>query len=154
MKRLALAIAAMCAFAPVIQAVDLTSYDKPRLPMGSTQFKSYRQILPQAISGSLTAVVTQLVGCSNAVTGGIAPVMTAGCGVYIDNLTVSCPTGSAGTVLVQDLQATPIALVPTISTAANTIYVLPFIWYWAPGGFKIQQVSGSGCTFYASWGVA
>lgn len=149
MKRIVAVFLLLCS--PVF--ADLTAYDAPRATGSTPPFRLYKQILPVAVPTSLTAVVTQVSGCTSAVTGGTAAAMASGCGVYINTLVISCPTGSAGTLIVQDLQSTPILLVPTITNAANTIYTLPLPWYWAPGGFKIHQASGSGCTFYATWGV-
>lgn len=133
---------------------DLTAYDAPRASGSTPPFRQYKQILPVAVPTSLTAVVTQLTGCTSAITGGSAGTLVSGCGVYLNSLVISCPTGSAGTVIVQDFQSTPVLLIPTISVSANTTYTYAFNWYWAPGGFKIHQASGSGCTFAATWGVS
>ena len=149
MKRVFASLLIFCA--PIF--ADLTAYDAPKASGSTPPFRLYKQILPQAVPTSLTAVVTQLTGCTSAVTGGTAGTMAAGCGVYINTLVISCPTGSAGTLIVQDFQSTPVLLVPTITNTANTVYSLAFPWYWSPGGFKIHQASGSGCTFYATWGV-
>jgi hypothetical protein len=120
---------------------DLTAYDAPRASGNTPPFTRYKQVLPVAVPTSLTAVVTQLVGCTSAITGGTAGTLVSGCGVYINTLVISCPTSSAGTIIVQDFQSTPILLVPTIANTANTVYSLTFPWYWAPGGFKIQQAT-------------
>lgn len=149
MKRILASLMLLCS--PMY--ADLTAYDAPRASGSTPPFTKYKQVLPVAVPTSLTAVVTQLVGCTSAITGGTAGTLVSGCGVYINTLVISCPTGSAGTIIVQDFQSTPILLVPTIANTANTVYSLTFPWYWAPGGFKIQQATGSGCTFYATWGI-
>src|SRR5689334_21655949 len=51
---------------------------------------------------------------------------------WVFQITVSNNTGGAVTFLVQDQQATPLILVPTISVAANTVSIIPF-----PEGVKM-----------------
>ncbi len=149
MKRILATLLLFCS--PIF--ADLTVYDAPRATGSTPPFRQYKQILPQAVPTSLTAVVTQLTGCTNAITGGTAGTLVAGCGVYLNTLVISCPTGSAGTIIVQDFQSTPVLLIPTISVSANVTYTYAFNWYWALGGFKIHQATGTGCTFYATWGT-
>jgi hypothetical protein len=130
---------------------DLTNYPKAR--PANFQYGLYRQILPQPIPTSLSAVITQFTGCASA-QGGVAPTTLGNCGVFVDFIVVSCAAGAAGTVVVQDQQSTPRAIVPTVTIAASTVYLFNLTWAWAPGGVSVQQAGGTGCTFYMSWGQA
>jgi hypothetical protein len=100
---------------------DLTKYGKPN---GETEIK------PQAIPTSLTTVVTG--------------------DVHLTNLVIMVVSGSP-TVTVQDLQGTPVPLLPGVTTVNGTTYFLPpGVLYYCPGGFAITS-SGAGAYFYASW---
>ncbi len=102
-------------------SADFVFYAKPN---GGTEIK------PQAIPTSLTTVVTG--------------------DVHLSNLCIIVASG-APTVTVQDMQGTPIPILPGITTANGTFYYLPpGMLYWAVGGFKIQA-SGVGAYIYASW---
>lgn len=152
MKRFIQSLAVVCALSASLFGADMTSYPKPRSQNVPASFRLYQGILPQAVPTSLSPVVTQVSGCASA-QGGVALATGQTCGVYIDAIIISCPTGSAGTVIVQDQQSSPIATIPTIAVSANTAYLILLPWAWAPGGFQIRQITGSGCTFQASWGV-
>lgn len=152
MKRFIQILAVVCALSASLFGADLTSYPKPRPQNVPASFRLYNGILPQAVPTSLSPVVTQFSGCASA-QGGAALATGQTCGVYIDTIIISCPTGSAGTIIVQDQQSSPLPTVPTISVVANTVYMLTLNWAWQPGGFQIRQATGSGCVFSASWGV-
>ncbi len=70
---------------------------------------------------------------------------------YLKTVTVSNPTSGAITFTLADRQASPLAVLGTVSIAAYTSYVV--VWpagYWCPNGFTVTS-SGSGLTFYAGW---
>lgn len=108
---------------------DITTYNKASLT------GTYRQVKPQAVPTSLTAVV-------------------AGVDAYLDGIVIVIPAAAAAsgvTVTIQDGQGTPIPLIPAITTGGASVSVGSFPFgYWCPGGISIQA-SGAGTYFYASW---
>ncbi|HVZ39369.1 MAG TPA: hypothetical protein VHI13_08840 [Candidatus Kapabacteria bacterium] len=124
MKQIATVLFLFAVMAGPMPAQSPALYQKNEQP-GS----GYVQIKPQAVPTSLTAVAKS--------------------DAYLDQVVISC-TGTP-TVTLQDNQGTPVPLIPTLQTAAGTIYVMSFPrWYWTPGGFSISA-STSGCNWYASW---
>jgi hypothetical protein len=102
---------------------DLTTYKQPT--SGDAQVKA------QAIPTSTTIVTSD-----NA-------------DVY--GLVIMNTTASAITVTVADRQTSPIALMSSVSVAANSTYVLSFPWgYPMQNGFTVIA-SGAGATFHAKW---
>lgn len=63
---------------------------------------------------------------------------------WIFQITVANKTGTAATFLVQDISATPIVIIPTVSIGANTAYVVVFPHgYFADNGIKWQAGTAS-----------
>jgi hypothetical protein len=91
------------------------------------------QLKPQAVPTSTTIITAQ--------------------DAYLKGVTVSNPTAGAITFSLCDRQAAPICVLPAVSIAANTTYVI--VWpelrlYWCPFGFTATS-SGAGLTYYAGW---
>jgi hypothetical protein len=82
------------------------------------------------------------------------PTMTTtviGADAYLKTITVSNSTSGAIAFSVCDKQGSPICAVPAISVEANSVYVIPWpFYYWCPSGFTVLA-GGSGLTFYVSW---
>jgi hypothetical protein len=72
---------------------------------------------------------------------------------YLRSITVSNPTSSAITFLLADKQGTPIAAIPTVSVAGNSVFIA--VWpagpgYWCPAGFTIFA-GGAGLTLQGAF---
>jgi hypothetical protein len=72
---------------------------------------------------------------------------------YLKGFTISNPTSGAISFSLCDRQSVPVCLVPAVSVAANTAYII--VWpdgrlYWAPGGFTFLA-SGVGLTAQGSF---
>jgi hypothetical protein len=87
------------------------------------------QIKPQAMPTALTTV--------------------AAADAFLKGVTITNPTASAITALVEDAQGVPVPFLGTVSIAAHSAQVIP-IDYWCPGGFSVQA-GAAGLDYYATW---
>ena len=93
-------------------------------------FSGRYHFVPQATPTALTAVTA-----SNA---------------YIEGIWISNADTVSHTILLQDASTIPI--LPSVSIPAKTAVSIPIPWYYyAPGGFSIQDATGAGSYYYISW---
>jgi hypothetical protein len=71
--------------------------------------------------------------------------------VYLQEISLANNSGSPVTVTITDKQGSPLAIIPAVSIAANTVYEMSFGLRYCPGGITWSASSGTVVTGYVRW---
>jgi len=64
--------------------------------------------------------------------------------IWVEEITLANNTGSTDTCTVLDKQGTPRVIIPAVTIAAHTVYVIDFRARYAPSGVSWSCVTGTG----------